>query len=89
LQCYADWLVDAACALGFCGWKGEGCATVAEVEEFFAKLCQAADQALGEASGVHWFLNWYDETPRDLMRRELLAEVRRALVYRTAALLAA
>src|SRR6516164_2401639 len=34
LQCVQDWPVEAACALGFCGWQGENLHSVAEVEEF-------------------------------------------------------
>src|SRR3954470_22433373 len=77
-----DWPVEAACALGYCGWQGEGLETVGEVEEFFARLCFEIDQRLGEPAGCRWFLNWFDETPRDEMRRELLNEVARALTAR-------
>jgi hypothetical protein len=79
LQCVQDWAVEAACALGFCGWQGEGLETVAEVEEFFARACYETDQLLGEPAACRWFLNWYDETPREEMRRQLLAEVNRLL----------
>jgi len=82
LQCVQDWQVEAACALGYCGWLGSGLATVAEVEEFFARMCFEADQLLGEPAACRWFLNWYDDTPRDEMRRQLLAEVNRALAQR-------
>jgi hypothetical protein len=81
LQCVQDWPVEAACALGFCGWQGLGLETVAEVEEFFARACFEADQRLGEPAACRWFLNWYDETPREEMRRLLLAEVNRALAH--------
>jgi hypothetical protein len=79
-----DWPVEAACALGYCGWQGEGLETVAEVEEFFARMCCEIDHRLGEPAGCRWFLNWFDETPREEMRRELLAEVNRALAQRRA-----
>ena len=46
--------------------------TVGEVEEFFARVCFEADQRLGEPAACRWFLNWFDDTPRDEMRRELL-----------------
>src|SRR3954449_2563359 len=82
LMCVQDWPVEAACALGFCGWGGDGLETVGEVEEFFARMCFEVDQRLGEPAACRWFLNWYDETPRDEMRRELLAEVQRAIVAR-------
>jgi hypothetical protein len=41
LMCVAGWPVEAACAVGFCGWQdgtGER-TTVQEVEEFFAAKC--------------------------------------------------
>ena len=84
LQCVQDWPVEAACGLGYCGWQGEGLETVAEVEEFFAKMCFEIDRNLGEPAGCRWFLNWFDETPRDEMREQLLAEVNRALALRRA-----
>ena len=56
--------------------------TVGEVEETFARVCFEADQRLGEPAAVRYFLNWYDDTPRDEMRKQLLAEVERALADR-------
>jgi hypothetical protein len=85
LQCVQDWPVEAACALGFCGWQGDGLETVAEVEEFFARMCFEIDQRLGQPAACRWFLNWFDETPRDEMRELLLAEVQRALAQRRSA----
>ena len=82
LQCVQDWPVEGACGLGYCGWQGEGLETVAEVEEFFAKVCFEVDQRLGEPAAARWFLNWFDETPRDEMRRLLLGEVNQALAER-------
>ena len=82
LQCVQDWPVEAACALGYCGWQGDGLETVAEVEEFFARMCFEIDQLLGEPAGCRWFLNWFDDTPRDEMRRDLLVEVQRSLAQR-------
>jgi hypothetical protein len=84
LQCVQDWPVEAACGLGYCGWRGEGLETVAEVEEFFARMCFEIDRNLGEPAGCRWFLNWFDETPREEMRQQLLAEVNRALALRHA-----
>jgi hypothetical protein len=82
LQCVQDWPVEAACVLGYCGWQGDGLETVAEVEEFFARLCFETDKALGEPAACRWFLNWFDETPRTEMRALLLPEVKRALAER-------
>jgi hypothetical protein len=85
LQCVQDWPVEAACALGFCGWQGENLETVAEVEEFFARTCFEIDQRLGEPAACRWFLNWFDETPREEMRQLLLPEVQRVLAQRCSA----
>jgi hypothetical protein len=82
LMCVQGWPVEAACALGFCGWQGDGLATVGEVEEHFAKACFDADVRLKEAAACRRFLDWFDDTPRDEMRRELLAEVERSLAER-------
>ena len=82
LQCVQDWPVEGACGLGYCGWQGDQLETVSEVEEFFARACFEADQRLGEPAACRWFLNWYDETPRDEMRRLLLPEVNRTLAQR-------
>jgi hypothetical protein len=82
LQCVQDWPVEGACALGYCGWQGDGLETVGEVEEFFARMCYEIDQRIGEPAGCRWFLNWFDETPREEMRQELLPEVLRALARR-------
>jgi hypothetical protein len=81
-----DCPVEAACALGYCGWQVEGgCETVGQVEEYFERICFEADQRLGEPAGCRWFLNWYDETPRPDMIRSLLDEVELELQTRRAA----
>lgn len=82
LECVRDWPVEAACVLGYCGWQGEGLQTVADVEEFFARACFEADQSLGEPAACRWFLNWFDDTPRNEVRRQLLSEVNRTLAQR-------
>lgn len=79
LICVQDWPVEGACLLGICGWRGLGLKTVGEVEEYFARACHEIDQRVGEPAGCRWLLNWFDETPRDEMRRDLLAEVELAL----------
>jgi hypothetical protein len=86
LQCLEDQPCEGACAIAYC------CAftsdvllkSVAEVEAFFAEVCAAADQALGERGAVRWFLNYFDETPRVQMRAELLTEVEAELARRRA-----
>ena len=67
--------VEGTCALGFCGWQGEGLHRIGDLERFFHRLCDAADAILHEPAACRYFLNWYDDTPRAQMRRELLAEV--------------
>jgi hypothetical protein len=84
LSCVQDWPVEAACVIGYCGWQGEGLQTVGEVEEFFARVCFEVDQRLGEPAGCRWFLNWFDDTPREEAVRLLLAEVNRTLAQRQA-----
>lgn len=77
--------VEGACALGYCGWRGEDLPTVGHVEAFFIRTCNAVDDALGEPGACRHFLNWFDETPRPLMRRQLLAEVTHELDHRQSA----
>jgi len=78
LQCVADWPVEACCAFGYMGWK-QGLETVGEIETFFATMAYEVDCKIDEPAGCRFFLNWFDETPRDEMRRELSAEIRRNL----------
>lgn len=60
----------------------DGMATVAEVEEAFAKLCFEADQIIGEPAACRHFLNWFDEVPKNEMRRELVSEIELVLANR-------
>jgi hypothetical protein len=85
LQCVQDWPVEATCVIGYCSWQGDGLETVAEIEEAFARACFETDQRLGEPAASRWFLNWYDDAPREEMRAQLLAEVNRILAARLAA----
>jgi hypothetical protein len=82
LQCVQDYPVEAACSLGFCGWQGDGLKTVGEVHEYFAQICFDAGERLGQEDGVRYFLNFWDETPRDTARFALLVEVQRELACR-------
>ncbi len=75
--------VGGACAIGFSGWQGDGLTRIEQVDAYFVHVCDVADAALHEAAGCRYFLNWFDETPRAEMRRELLAEVNLALAMRT------
>jgi len=84
LQCVQDWPVEAACALGYCGWQGEGLVTVGEVEEYFARMCFEIDQRLNEPAGCRFFLNAFDDEPRQTFFPALLGEVELALTQRAA-----
>lgn len=80
-----DWPVKAACAWGYAGvieHGGFGVANVADVEEFFARLCFDVDQKLGEPAGCRHFLNLFDEEKREKFFPLLLAEVRSNLAER-------
>lgn len=70
-----EWSAEGACAVGYTGWKGDNLDTVGEVEEYFARMCYECDQRIGEPAGCRHFLNWWDETPREVARQELLIEV--------------
>lgn len=82
LQCVQDWPLEAACAIGVCGWLGDHLETVGEVEEYFAQVCSECDMQLGEQAACRWFLNWFDDTPREEMRYQLLAEIDLELAIR-------
>lgn len=82
LMCMQDWAVEGACPIGFCGWHGTDMKTVGEVEEYFGQVCYRADQSLDEPAAIRHLLNWWDEHPREEVRRELLVEVGLALTKR-------
>jgi hypothetical protein len=79
LQALSQRPVETACALGYCGWQGEGLTRVGEVEDYFQRICDGADERMAERAVCRFFLNWYDDTPRDAMRPLLLAEVEETL----------
>ena len=83
LQCVRDWRIEAGCGIVLAHWLGDDpeC-TTEEAEEYFGRVCFEVDQALGEPAACRWFLNWFDETPREEMRQDLLVEVDLAIVER-------
>lgn len=76
---FHDCAVEKACAVGFCLWQGAGLDRVGALHRAFRRLCASADDLLDEPLGTVAFLNWFDQTPRDEMRRLLADEVRRLL----------
>lgn len=83
LACVMDWPVEGACAVSLPGWLGDGFNLVGKCEEHFAKVCFECDQVLGEPGVIRHFLNWFDNSPREEMRRELLFEVDWELALRS------
>lgn len=78
-----DMPTEGADAVAFVGWKAgrlardaEGKTRVREVEKFFAESCALCNGQLPGDAACRAFLAWFDTTPRDLMRAELLAELR-------------
>ncbi len=82
LPCVYDWPVKAACAVGFCGWVGDGLTTVGETESYFSSIVQAADKRLNDLSGAFAFLNYFDTAEWSDVRPALLAEVEANLAAR-------
>jgi hypothetical protein len=74
--------VAAACPIALAGWRGERLRSVAEVEEFFARVVFQAGNALGEPTAVRSFFQFTDTADRQTFLRELRAEVDRALAGR-------
>jgi hypothetical protein len=58
--------------------------SVGQLEERFADTLLKASDRLGWPLAAKYWLNWVDESPRDEMRRLLLAEVHRELGRRAA-----
>lgn len=81
LQVLADWPIEACDAITYGSWKTRGLEdnTTADCESKFANMCYLADQKLGDPAGCRFFLNWFDDCPRDEMRLELAAEIREIL----------
>jgi hypothetical protein len=79
---HLDYPCEGSCALGFAAWQGDDRASVGQVAEFFDLCCWEADDRLGQPAACRDFLNWHDDTPRDEMRADLLAEVELELSHR-------
>ncbi len=73
---------EKVCALGLALRADHGLYTVGDVLDAFAVLVEVVDETLGEPAAIRYWLSWYDSADRDVMRRELLAEVNRTLAGR-------
>ena len=74
LLCVHDWPCNGSCPVAFAKLGTNPEATVGEVEARFAELCYGCDAILGRADCRH-LLTWIDETPRDVMQRNLAAAI--------------
>ncbi len=87
LDALRDRDVEGACALGFAAWQGDGMNRVGQIEEYLQRVtdtCNAiCDESMGEEATSRYFLNWFDDAERGIVRRELLGEVQLALKERT------
>ncbi len=70
-----DCTPDGACPVAFGCWHGDDLGTIGDISDAFAQVCYHSDKLTGEPADIRHLLNWVDETPREKMRRELLAEV--------------
>lgn len=61
-----------ACLLALPVWLKHPAPTVAEAEDYFHWLCCETDNKIGEPASTRYFLNWFDDTPREEMRAKLL-----------------
>ena len=74
--------VIGACAISYAGWKGDELTGWDEVEAFFSRCCWKVDQTFGMMGDCRYFLNWFDETPRDQMIEEFLDEIQKTIEKR-------
>ena len=73
---YAE--VEQCCPSAFPGLMA-GCTSVYELFMWWKTLCNRCDLYIAEKGTMAQYLNWESVTPRDVMRRELLAECTLAL----------
>ncbi len=83
LQCVEDWPCERACPLGYPAMQ-TGSVTVRQVERAFSRLCEGAEKTMKEVAPARQLITWWDNTPRQTARVELLAEVNRSLAERAA-----
>ena len=70
--------ITGACAIGYCFWKADVCATVNRV---FSDFCRVYDASRFDVSV---FMEWFDTSPRERVRQELLPAVNEVLEKRNA-----
>ncbi len=70
------WNTDAACAIGYCGWKAGLARTRCEVESFFRDVIGK------DGVDANPFLTFFDGQPREQMRMTFLPEVEKTIAFR-------
>lgn len=75
LMCVIDWPTEACCPVSWASSEYPIGERLGHVEENFARACFEADQRLGAPAACRWFLNWWDDSPRQTAILELLSEV--------------
>ena len=82
IQGCRDWPVESACPLGYALWHGSDDPPIVGVLcRRFTEAVIRCDEMAGQAVAFI-FLRWVDNTPRDLMRAQLIEEVDRELLRR-------
>lgn len=76
--------VVGGCAIGYAIWNHGAVSFDDEVLDAFQTVLVKSDFLVGYPLGTAPFLSWFDDTPREEMRRELLLEVKRSLALRAA-----
>jgi hypothetical protein len=74
----------AACGLGLALWRSLELRSIGEIDLQFSLLVNQVDGEMGQGA-ARMFVQWFDETPRATMRRQLLKEVNRAVEHETLA----
>ena len=67
--------IKCVCPIAYCGWIGDNLSTVEEVNEFFSRMCFECGERMGEPSACRYFLNFWDENPKEEVRKLLLEEL--------------
>lgn len=77
-----NWPCEAADIIGWCFFGPD--ATVGEVEEGFARACFDADIAIKESAACRWVIDFWDHSPREWARAQMIYLVADSLVERRA-----
>lgn len=82
LECNYDKECEGGCAMVYGAWMAGEVKTVGQADEYFHNIVASQLMSDGCDNCVRDFLNWFDDTPRDEMRREMIREVDNELIIR-------